>query len=110
MKITDNGKHLDFGEWQVPEHTKGEIERYLLQGMPPGSFLTQVIEGDVHAVLNADMQNRVFFHDIVAFLYNAAPASSWGSPENMKSYMKEMREFLESQKNSENKKEDTENV
>ncbi len=97
MKIIDNGKHLDFGEWRIPELTKSGLECYLLYGVEPGSFLTMVLEGDVHAILSADEHNRAHFHDIIAFLHNEAPYTSWGSPEKMKSYMEKVRAYLESQ-------------
>lgn len=61
MRLKSDG-HIDFMGYGVPEHTRDALERYLLQGIPPGSFLAACLTGNVRAVLYADHINKACFH------------------------------------------------
>jgi hypothetical protein len=76
----------------VPEHTRGALERYVVDGLPPGSFLSAVLTNDlVEAVGRADDQNLAALVDIVRLIYNYIPGSSWHSEEAMVEWMKARR-------------------
>lgn len=82
-----------FRDFYIREDMLDGIKRYIEYGIPPGSFLSGIISNDLReAVSSADDEN---LHNIPAFLayfYNEAPSSCWGSPEQMKNWMKEKRE------------------
>jgi hypothetical protein len=71
----------------LPEHMREAAERWIENGIYPGSFLTAVIHNDlVEAVGRADFINRNRLHDIVSFFYNEAPSPCWGSPALAKAW------------------------
>lgn len=68
----------------LPEHMRGSMKRYLEQRIEPGSFLTAVLENNLsESFARADHINRERLFDIVGFLYNEAPRTSWGSPNKV---------------------------
>jgi len=84
----------DFSRYQIPSHTQGALERYLDHGLPPGGFLSAVIANDLMgAVARADIQNMTAIPEIAKFLFNEAPAGSWGSDENLENWLAKFREF-----------------
>jgi hypothetical protein len=72
----------------IPDLTMDGLTRYVVQGIPPGGFLTAVICNDLkEAVGRADPQNTLALHSIVAYFYNETPSACWGSPERMQDWM-----------------------
>jgi hypothetical protein len=72
----------------IPEHMHDGIVRYLLYGLPPGSFYMAVLTNDLCAAVGrADVENRIALADHVRFLYNCVPASAWGSQERVDKWM-----------------------
>jgi hypothetical protein len=70
--------------YPIREDWFGALERYLNQGISPGSFMTAVLENDLaNAVGRADHQNLANLSNIVGYIYNHLPLSSWGSPEKV---------------------------
>ena len=76
----------------IREDVIASLKRYVEQGIPTGGFLQAVLENNLsEAFGRADENNvRVLFH-ICAYVYNYLPASSWGSPEKVKRWLKERR-------------------
>lgn len=69
---------------EVPPHIHGAIVRYIVDGTPPGGFLTAVICNDLReSFARADLDNREQLFEIVNFFYNHAPGKCWGSPDEM---------------------------
>lgn len=63
------------------------LERYLIDGIPTGSFLYSVLTNDLREACNrADIFNRGMLFQYIQFLYNEAPAESWGTPERVKAW------------------------
>lgn len=63
----------------IPEYMQGGIIRYYENRLPPGDFLTAVINNDLkEAVGRADEENRVLLHAYIMWFYNQAPGNSWG--------------------------------
>lgn len=82
------GTEYRFRDWYIPEPMMGAIERYIEQGIAPGSFLTAVICNDLReAVGRADDENLRNIPAYVAWFYNEAPGGSWGSRERMEQWM-----------------------
>lgn len=77
-------QELQKGYYLIPSHMHGAIERYIVQGIPPGSFLTAVLSNDLkEAVARADHENQESLVNWVKFLYNHVPGAAWGSPEKV---------------------------
>jgi hypothetical protein len=77
----------------VPEHMHDSYVRYLLEGIPPGSFLTAVLENNLsEACGRADTTNRRTLFEHVMFLYNDAPFDCWGSPVNVSEWIRQCGE------------------
>jgi hypothetical protein len=79
---------IETGRNLIPAHMWGAIERYMLHGIPPGSFLTAVLSNDLReAFARADDENTACMKQWVQFLYSYAPSGSWGSPEHFHSWI-----------------------
>jgi hypothetical protein len=63
----------------IPLHMHGGIIRYCEDKIPPGSFLTAVINNDLReACARADDINRHALFKYIQWFYNYAPSESWG--------------------------------
>ena len=72
----------------VPLHMRESIIRYLLQGIPFGSFLSAVFADSlVEAAGAADGTNINILPAYAKFLYNYAPRGSWGSREKVSAWI-----------------------
>ena len=86
--ILVNGDPIDYSD--LPEHMQDAMRRYMANGIQPGSFLTAVLANDfMGAVGRADAINSARLRDYAVWLYNHAPRGSFGSPEQVKQWMKE---------------------
>lgn len=75
-------ERIDAGSYLIPGHMVGAVKRYIINGIPPGSFLTAVLCNDLReAYARADDENAASMMGWVQFLYNYAPYGCWGSPE-----------------------------
>ena len=67
---------------KIPTHMHEPLCAYLMYGTQPGRFLTAVLNNQlVEVFCFADEDNQQKLWGYVGFLTNAAPPSSWGSPE-----------------------------
>jgi|TARA_Y100000310_G_scaffold219808_1_gene221234 hypothetical protein len=72
----------------VPIHTLDALERYIRDRLPPGGFLTAVLSNDlVGAFGAADSTNVEAMKEIIVFIYNRIPSSSWGSKEKVNAWI-----------------------
>jgi hypothetical protein len=73
-----------FRQFVIPEHVMPALLRWIEHGVPPGSFLSAVLENNLkEAVGNADADCLANLPALVGYLYNEAPAMCWGSPERV---------------------------
>ncbi len=73
---------------QIPQHMRAGLRRYLVQGVPPGGFLTALLSNDLKdTFVRADNENQRAVLTYVQFLYAHAPSGSWGSVENVSSWI-----------------------
>lgn len=71
----------------------GALERYLNQGIMPGSFMTAVLENNLmEAFGRANHMNEANMKNIVGYVYNHIPSNAWGSVERVRDYVKSLRE------------------
>ena len=84
-----------FQKWYIPDRMRGGIQRYVEQGIPPGDFLTAVIQNNLfEAVGRADEENMENLPAYVAFFYNECPRLCWGSEEKMEAWIESKKEQL----------------
>ncbi len=64
------------------------VDRYVLRGVPTGSFLEAVISNDLReAMARADEGSRACLFELVTYLHNDCPGGCWGSPERYRDWM-----------------------
>lgn len=73
----------------VPSYMIPGLTRYLVDRIPPGSFLMAVLQNDLMKALScADSANINCLKAYGMFLYNHAPLGSYGTRENVDSWLK----------------------
>ncbi len=95
-ELLDDGKHADAFEQVfdvtkrvalnqlIPPYMHLSLVRYILLGEFPGSFLTNLLKGDLFATLAyADSTNIKILHHYGDFLYNNAPRPCFGDPDSV---------------------------
>lgn len=71
------------------EAIKESLDRYAKDRIPPGGFLTAVLENDLmSAIASADHMNRQRLSEICKYVYNNLPSSIWGSREKVQNHLK----------------------
>ncbi|WP_310473844.1 hypothetical protein [Sandarakinorhabdus sp.] len=79
----------------VPLGLHGGLIRWIIKGIPPGSFLLAVLTNDLReACGRADDFNRTRLFDLVRFLYNHAPRGCWGSQHAVEAWTKSASAFI----------------
>lgn len=77
------------GGFRIPDYMARPLSDYLLEGKPCGNFLSAVLRNDLRkAVQHADMENLRNLPAYMFFLFNRAPALSWGSDDNVDAWIK----------------------
>ena len=72
----------------IPKHTLGGIKRYVENRIPPGGFLTAVLENNLRKSFGqADKENREALFEIVCHCYKELPSICWGTPERVKNWL-----------------------
>lgn len=73
----------------LPNHMQEGMRRYIEQGVRPGDFLSAVLSNDLMQALGkADTINSRLLWEYGNFLYNEAPAWSFGSTERFENWIK----------------------
>lgn len=77
-------------DWSlIPQHMRGAVERYVMNGLPPGGFLTPVLCNDfMEACGRADAENAMALVEWATFIYNFVPAQCKGSPKVVEAWIK----------------------
>jgi len=74
----------------VPGPTMDALKRYIEMRLPPGGFLTAVLENKLHESLaKADSGNLKAIKEIVAWVYWHAPGKCWGGVEEVDAWLAE---------------------
>ncbi len=82
-----NYEAMNKDETFVPEHLRGAFQRWMENGIPPGSFGMAVLSNDLKmAYGRADHINKNHIGTTVAWFYNYAPSKCWGSPEAVETW------------------------
>lgn len=81
-------ERLNQYSYLIPEHMHGAVQRYILQRIPPGSFLQAVLENNLkEAAARADHLNKEALARWVEFCVCALPSGSWGSKEKVAQWL-----------------------
>jgi len=76
--------------FRIPEHMHDGIVLYLVHKIPPGGFLTAVLENDLFgACSKADHINIGLLYVYCTFFYTVCPPGCYGSPEKVKAWLEE---------------------
>lgn len=87
--MIEGGRHL------VPDYMWGGVERYLVNRIPPGNFLTALFSNDLmEAFSRADDVNTANMRRWCQFLHNYAPRGSYGSPAAVQEWLKPQQEIV----------------
>lgn len=88
----DTGFRIDresLAQCGIPEHMHGAIIRFYENGIPPGGFLSAVIDNDLReASARADDINRHALFNYIRWFYNHAPSGTWGYSGAVNDYLK----------------------
>lgn len=78
MKLSEEAKDKMY-DYGIPEYMHGGIVRFYENGIPPGHFLSAVIDNDLkEAFSRADDINSERMKAYVMWFYNCAPGGTWG--------------------------------
>lgn len=81
-----------FGRFHIPDYMMDGINRYIHEGIKPGSFLTAIICNDLtEAVAQADANNLSDIPAFVSYFYNETPSPCWGSADKMNNWLLNQR-------------------
>lgn len=81
--MIERGRHL------VPAYMWGGVSRYMVNRIAPGSFLEALFSNDLMGAMGrADDVNADNIRQYCQFLYNYAPRGSYGSPDNVRAWLK----------------------
>jgi len=72
----------------IPPYMIDALQRYVEQRIPPGGFLTAVLENKlVDAFHRADENNLKVMQEWAAHLYWCLPSTCWGSSEKVRQWL-----------------------
>ena len=84
---------LDYSKIPVP-HMVEDMQRYMEHGIPGGNFMMALLECDfIEMCRRADDDNRTALWQWACWLYNEAPAASFGSRTLVDEWMHSHREL-----------------
>ena len=91
MAKTDTEWLALMDEWRVPVHLRNGLMNYLAHHRPTGDFLQAVLTNRLmEAVSRADDDSLAGILPLMRFLYNEAPAISYGSPERVDTWLNQI--------------------
>jgi len=82
-------------------YTKAGIDRFVIDGTPPGDFLWAVLTNNLaESFRRADMDNLANMREIVAYCWNHIPADCWGSPKKVEAWIEMKAKEREQRENN----------
>lgn len=79
--------------YPINDYIYGALERYLNNGISPGSFMTAVLENNLmEAFGRADTFNAANMKNIIGYVYNHVPSNAWGSAEKVRDYLASLKD------------------
>jgi hypothetical protein len=88
QELLVNGRPIEYDRVPV-RYMRDGMKLYFENGISPGHFGTALLSNDLmEAFGRADESNREAMFEWVSWLYNYAPAGSYGSPECVSAWIK----------------------
>jgi hypothetical protein len=88
--MTENDVDSIMAQWNwalIPSHMHGGVKRWVKNGIPPGDFLTLMLEHDVYgAIGRADDENQAAIVNWVKFMHNYLPGGCHGNEERVREW------------------------
>ena len=76
-----------FEEYNLPDYMKPGVLRWVIDGVPPGSFLTALFQNNLHyAVMKSDQTNYERLFGWVLFVHYNVPSKCHGSADVMSNW------------------------
>ena len=76
----------------IPEAVKSSIDRYIENGIMPGSFVAAVLSNDLMDTwFQADDDSRENLEAIIKYVACEVPSSAWGSREKVENWIRSKR-------------------
>ena len=73
----------------LPIHMRDAAQRYLEKGIPPGDFLSSVLQNDlVSSFMRADPDNIREMDSWVRWLWDECPSEAWGNEDAYNNWIK----------------------
>jgi len=73
----------------IPSQIKQGLDRYAKDGIPPGSFLENVISNNLFgALITADDTNKNLLLEIMQYVHIKFPQDAWGSNAKYERWIK----------------------
>ena len=99
--VAERENKFRFQGFEIPAYMREGLRLYVEEGIPPGSFLTSVIENDLmQAVDRADDRNIRNLPAYANYFYNHTPSACHGSREKMKAWIEACRKKREAAMNA----------
>lgn len=76
---------------KVPPHMQEGVINYLENGVHPGGFLSELLQGKISAFFHADATNRACMQSWVDFLYQDMPGLAWGTEDRFNQWLEARR-------------------
>ena len=78
---------FDGSSYDIDPLIKNSIDNFAKYGIPPGGFVTAVLENDLmQSFGRADLPNRRNLFEITKYVYNEIPSHCWGSKEKVEKW------------------------
>jgi len=78
---------MEEGLSRLPERMRGEMRRYIVEGVLPGPFVTAAVSNDLCGVFeHGDDENILALMHYLRFLKNHAPPQAWGSVDKVQAW------------------------
>lgn len=89
-----------FGHSGLADMSQEALKNYFLYALPPGGFLTRLLSNEnvVDVYRSADHWNKDLIGKYISWLDELAPKGSWGSEEDVKSWLNKGPAYQEFQK------------
>tara|TARA_R110002020_G_scaffold261230_2_gene475582 strand:- start:468 stop:836 length:369 start_codon:yes stop_codon:yes gene_type:complete len=86
-------EHLAQAIEGVPDYMQGQVRGYIENGLPPGGFLTAILENNLsRSVEQADTANQAALIEWARVLSHM-PRNMWGSPETVNAHLDRLAEL-----------------
>jgi len=87
----------NFGGYVIPDRYCISLDRYINDGIDPGSFLRAVLANNLIETVNRcdDASDWLYVKVIARWIFQEAPSCCWGSEESVNNYMADKQKAMQ---------------